>query len=97
MIFRPLFSGFCNNDMIIDMKTTIHIDDRLLEEAKRIASQEHTTIKTLIEEGLRKIISEKKKKSRFHLRKASFKGKGLQTQFAEAKWEKIRDEAYNCS
>lgn len=80
--------------MVIHMKTTIQISDSLFEEAKKLASQEHISLKVLVEEGLRRVISEKKKKGLFRLRKASFKGNGLQHQFADASWEKIRDEAY---
>lgn len=80
--------------MASHMKTTIHIPDSLLEEARKIASREQTTLKALIQEGLRKVVAEHRKPSRFRLRKASFKGKGLQPGFADASWERIRDAAY---
>ena len=76
------------------MKTTVHIPDSLLEEARNIANQEHTTIKALIEEGLRRTIDERKKKRVFRLRKATFKGNGLQPDAQGASWERIRDIAY---
>jgi hypothetical protein len=76
------------------MKTTVHIPDSLLEEARNIASQERTTIKALIEEGLRRTIDERKKKRLFRLRKATFKGNGLQPGAAGAPWEKIREMSY---
>jgi hypothetical protein len=80
--------------MVICMKTTIQISDALFEEAKNLANQEHTSLRKLVEEGLRKVISEKKRKGQFRLRKATFAGKGLQPEYADASWEKIRDEAY---
>lgn len=80
--------------MVSHMKTTIQIADSVLEEARKVAAKEQTTLKELVEDGLRKIISERKKKEAFRLRKASFKGKGLQPQFAGASWEKIRDAVY---
>lgn len=76
------------------MKTTIQISDSLFEEAKKLANQEHTSLRVLVEEGLRKVISEKNKKGQFHLRKASFKGRGLQPQYENANWDILRDEAY---
>jgi CRISPR/Cas system-associated protein Csm6 len=76
------------------MKTTVHIPDSLLEEARKIANQERTTIKALIEEGLRRTIDERKKKRVFRLRRATFKGNGLQPEALGASWEKIREMSY---
>ena len=76
------------------MKTTVHIPDSLLEEARKIATQEGTTIKALIEEGLRRTIDNRKRSRTFRLRKATFKGNGLQPEAAGASWEKIREMSY---
>ena len=76
------------------MKTTVHIPDSLIEEARKIASREKTTIKALIEEGLRRTIDDRKQKRSFRLREATFKGNGLQPGVADASWEKIRDLSY---
>ena len=76
------------------MKTTVHIPDSLLEEARKLANQEQTTIKALIEEGLRLTIESRRHKSKFRLRKATFKGNGLQPDIAGASWDKIRDLSY---
>ena len=76
------------------MKTTVNISDALHEEARKIAGSEKTTVKDLIEEGLRRIISERKRKTSFHLRRVTFKGKGLQDHMQGASWEKIREMAY---
>lgn len=76
------------------MKTTVHIPDTLLEEARNIANQERTTIKALIEEGLRHTIDQRKKRRVFRLRKATFKGSGLQPDARAASWEKIREMSY---
>lgn len=40
------------------MKTTVDIPDALAEEARKLASREGTTLKVLIEQGLRKVIAE---------------------------------------
>ena len=76
------------------MKTTVHIPESLLEETRKIANRERTTIKALIEEGLRRTIDQRKKIRGFRLRKATFKGNGLQSDAAAASWEKIREMSY---
>ena len=76
------------------MKTTIHVPDSLVEEARRVAHRDHTTLKALIEQGLRRILDERKRRSGFCLRKATFKGRGLQAPVAGASWEHIRDLSY---
>jgi hypothetical protein len=68
------------------MKTTIQIPDSLLEEARKIAIKEKTTLKALVEEGLRLTISRHKRTRVFRLRRASFKGKGLQPHLEGASW-----------
>ena len=47
-----------------------------------------------MEEGLRRVLTERKRARVFLLRKATFKGKGLQPHVAGASWEQIRDTAY---
>lgn len=72
------------------MKTTVQISDGLFNEARR----EHTTLEALIEEGLRRLISDRTGKESFHLRKESLKGQGLQAHLAGASWEEIRKLGY---
>ncbi|MBZ5562167.1 MAG: type II toxin-antitoxin system VapB family antitoxin [Acidobacteriia bacterium] len=76
------------------MKTTIDIPNSLLKQAKSIASREHTTVKALVEEGLRRVTAERKRAKPFKLRKVSFRGEGLQPGMAGASWQQIRDAAY---
>ncbi len=76
------------------MKTTIEIPNSLLEEARKLASQEGTTVRALVETGLRRVLTERKKRGPFKLRKASFKGNGLQPGVTDASWERIREMAY---
>jgi hypothetical protein len=80
--------------MVKHMKTTIQIPDSLLKEARKLANEERTTLKSLMEEGLRRIVSDRKRRGRFKLRKATFKGKGLQPHLAGATWDQIRDLGY---
>ena len=76
------------------MKTTIEISDALLAQARALASEEETTLRALVEEGLREMLKCKNAKPSFRLRKASFKGQGLQLGFASDRWDAIRDAAY---
>ncbi|HWA90558.1 MAG TPA: hypothetical protein VG889_11010 [Rhizomicrobium sp.] len=77
------------------MKTTIEISDPLLKEARKLASREGVTLRTLVERGLGRVIGEAKKRpASFKLRRAAFKGGGLQAEFRDASWEKLRDAAY---
>lgn len=76
------------------MKTTVEIPNALLEEARKLAAREGTTVRALVEEGLRRIIAERRQASAFRLRKTTFKGAGLQPHVAGAPWERVRDMAY---
>lgn len=76
------------------MKTTVEIPDSLLDEARRVAAKEGRPVRALVEEGLRKVLAERKRATAFRLRKATFKGQGLQPDLAGATWERIRDTAY---
>ena len=80
--------------MVIHMKTTIQIPDALFEEVRRLAHQENTTMKVIIEEGLRRIISERKLRCHFKLRKVTFKGKGLQPHLAGTSWDQTLQVSY---
>jgi mRNA-degrading endonuclease RelE of RelBE toxin-antitoxin system len=76
------------------MKTTIQIPDSLMKEARKLAHEEDTTLKSLVEEGLRRVISEHRKRGKFKLRKATFQGKGLQPHRKGASWNQFRDLSY---
>jgi len=76
------------------MKTTIEISDSLLEEAKRLAAKEGTMVRAYVEQGLRRIVAERKTRGQFKLRNATFKGTGLQPGVQDATWEKIRQAIY---
>jgi Arc/MetJ family transcription regulator len=82
------------NDTYTHMKTTIEISDSLLDEAKRLAAKEGTTVRAYVEQGLRRIVAERKSRGLFRLRKAAFKGKGLQPGVQDATWERIREAIY---
>lgn len=76
------------------MKTTIEIADPLLKEARKLAVREGVTLKAIVERGLNRVISETKSGPPFRLRKASYKGKGLQPGIDGLSWSQLRDLAY---
>lgn len=80
--------------MVRRMKTTVEIADPLLAKAKRHAAARGTTVRALIEAGLRRVLEEEDRKQRFHLRDVSFEGEGLAPEFAGGGWQRIREAIY---
>lgn len=76
------------------MKTTIEVADGLLADARRVAAEEGTTLRALLEEGLRACLQRRAARTTFRLREASFRGNGLQEPFAENDWAAVRAAAY---
>jgi len=59
-----------------------------------VAQRERTTLRALVEQGLRRVIAERKRRGGFRLRKATFKGRGVQPHLAGASWDQIRELSY---
>lgn len=76
------------------MKTTIDIPEPVLEETRKLADREGTTVKALVELGLRRVLAEKRATQAFKLRKVTFKGKGLRPELEGASWDRLRDLSY---
>ena len=76
------------------MKTTVDLPDRLLEDAKEMASKQKTTIRALLEEGLRAVLKARSRPRPFKLRRATFLGQGLNPDVREGSWESLRDAIY---
>jgi hypothetical protein len=76
------------------MKTTLDIPDPLLREARKVAERERTTLRALVEQGLRRVLADRQQRRGFRLRKASFKGQGLHPDMKNAGWERLRELAY---
>lgn len=74
------------------MKTTIEVSDALFFSAKSLAQQSQTTLRALIEEGLRRVISDAQPKQRqaFKLVDASVKGQGLLISDPQ-RWQQMED------
>jgi Bacterial antitoxin of type II TA system, VapB len=77
------------------MKTTVEIADGLLNEARQAAAREGTTVRALIEEGLRRVIKDRRTQGRFRLRKARVGGQGLHPDLADGSWDRIRARIYD--
>ena len=56
------------------MKTTVDIPQSLLEEAKRLAADHRTTVRALVEEGLRRVIDEHQRTGMFRLLQVLLRG-----------------------
>jgi antitoxin component of RelBE/YafQ-DinJ toxin-antitoxin module len=80
--------------MATHMKTTVEISDPLLERAKRLAAERGSTLRDLIETGLKRVLEEERSAKPFKLRDLRVSGNGLQEDFRSASWEQIRDAAY---
>ena len=80
--------------MVNHMKTTIQIPDSLYDEVRKLAHRERTTMKAIVEKSLRRTISERQRRSRFRLRKATFKGTGLQPHLGGTPWDQILQLSY---
>ena len=76
------------------MKTTIDITDGLLAEAKQVAARRHTTVRALVEDGLRLVLDRENDRTPFKLRDGSVGGGWMREEFASAGWDKIREIAY---
>lgn len=80
--------------MVVCMKTTVEIADALLDEARRAADKQGTTVRALIEQGLRQVLKASRSGGPFRLRDGSVNGKGLQPGIREGDWEQIRGLIY---
>lgn len=76
------------------MKTTVEISDALLEAAKARARQRGTTLRSLLEQGLRRVLEDPSGAEGFELRDASVPGRGLDPAVREGSWEAVRALIY---
>lgn len=76
------------------MKTTIEIPDPLFRAARQAARRDGTTLRALVEHGLRLALEERRQAPPFRLRDASVDGRGLQSGAEGLSWEQLRSLAY---
>jgi hypothetical protein len=77
------------------MKTTVEIRDDLLRAAREQARRDGTTLRALVEGGLRTVLKERQAARRkFKLKHIVFKGDGLQSGIREGDWKRIMEIFY---
>ena len=79
-------------DMGTHMKTTVEIAEDLLRKAKAVAAKERTTLRALLEEGLRWALGKRRRRGTFAFRDASVEGQGVQPGTTEGDWATWRDQ-----
>ena len=73
------------------MKTSVEISDELFKSATQFAQRNQTTINALIEDGLRRVLSDKKIKTMFKLKDASVRGEAMLISDPQ-RWQEMDDE-----
>ena len=81
-------------DMVTHMKTTVDLPEALLAAVKETAAKERTTLRSLVEEGLRIVLARRRGRKPFVLEDASVDGDGTRPEIREGDWTAIRDLAY---
>ena len=77
------------------MKTTLDISDPLLDQARRIAARDGETLRSLVEQGLRKVVAERSARPKpFKLRDCSVGTPGVQSEYEKLSWEEKRALIY---
>jgi predicted transcriptional regulator len=82
-----------STSMGIHIKTTIELSDALFHSAKELASKSQTTMRALVEEGLRRVLDDAQTKTQpaIKFKDASVRG-GEMLISAPRKWQKLEDE-----
>lgn len=89
MIYTPILFN-----TVTHMKTTVEIPDPVLDAARALARREGTTVKALIERGLRRELAVAESPLPFKLRRASFQGNGLRADQPGVGWDRLRELSY---
>jgi len=77
------------------MKTTVEISPALLARAKKLAAQRQTTLRALIEAGLRHVLAqESQRRAPYRLPDARVNGQGVQPGIREGDWDQVRTLIY---
>ncbi len=76
------------------MKTTIDISDSILLQAKRLAARRGTTVKALVELGLRRVIADRNNDTRFVFQPVTDRLGAGSSPSPAMPWEQVRDVIY---
>jgi hypothetical protein len=77
------------------VKTTIDIADDLLKRSQQLAKREGSTLRAVMEEGLRLVLKDRRMPASRPFRFPTFGTGGRDAEFREADWEKIRTTIYS--
>lgn len=77
-----------------NMKTTLDISDPLFKAAKQAARRQKTTMRALVERGLRLALEEQSRRQPFRLRDASVGGDGMHPEAEAMSFSALRAMAY---
>ena len=83
------------SNIVTHVKTTIDIADSILDQARDLAARQGTTLRALVEEGLRAVVEDHRTRQRFTLRRVTFGGRGMRPEMIERGWDAVRDAAYH--
>jgi hypothetical protein len=76
------------------VKTTVEIQDRLLDRARRHAHRTGRPVRALIEEGLRLVLQAESQNPSYHLPDRSVGEVGGPNPLESLSWQDLRDEIY---
>jgi hypothetical protein len=76
------------------MKTTLDIQDALLERAKRHARRLRRPLRAVVEEGLRRVLAERPSRGRYQLVDASVGDPSARDPLESLSWQDLRAEIY---
>ncbi len=76
------------------MKTTIDITDDLAIKAKELAAKGGTTLRAVVEQGIRMALEDERLVQRYQLPDRSVQGRGLQPEFQNKPWSDILGAAH---
>lgn len=76
------------------MKTTVEIAEDLFVRTREVAQREGTTLRSLIEEGLRIVLTQREQKAFYRWPDLSVGGEGLAPDVEEGGWTQVRDRIY---
>lgn len=76
------------------MKTTLNIANDLAAKARALAAKRGTTLRAVVEEGLRMALEADRVEMQYRLPDKSVQGRGLQREFQAKPWSDILDASY---
>ena len=80
--------------MLTHMRTSIDIPDPILAKAKQVARNRRITLRELVIEGLRHVLTSGPTRGRFRLQDGAFGEGGMVEGLVESDWDRIRELAY---